>query len=142
MLSKAVAEHTQDTLRQLHHLAFSGRNWQLELPACLSLPTSSHSGLPGPTLEMNQEGSSHGKQNGVRKMPNQHLQMALIRKPRSSGKESPELCPVSPEICAAQRHGVSVLSAFTWRGQNENTVATSMLSQQGEEEVSSPGGLG
>lgn len=121
----------------------SGIQWKELATLITSLPftpTSSHSGLPGPTLEMNQEGSSQSKQNGVHKMPNQHLQMALTRKPRSSGKESPELCPVSPGICVAQRRGVSVLSAFTWRGQNENTVATSMLSQQGE--VSSLGGLG
>lgn len=69
-------------------------------------------------------------------MFNQNLEMALTRKPRSSVKESPELGPESPWMCVAQRRGVSELSAFTWRGQNENAVGTSMLSQQGEEEVS------
>lgn len=102
----------------------------------VSLPISSHGGLGGPTLEMNQAVFSHNKY-GVHKMPNQHLQMALTRKPRSSRKESPEdVCyrPREPlDVCYPQRHGVSMLSAFTWRGQNENTVATSMLSQQGEE---------
>lgn len=53
MLSKAIAEHTQDTIRQLHGLACNGGAWHLQLLACL-LPPMLSQGLPGPTPEMNQ----------------------------------------------------------------------------------------
>lgn len=58
--------------------------------------------------------------------------MALTEKPRPTKKESPELCPESRWKHAAERHGHSVSSAFTWRGQSENLITTSVLSQQGE----------
>lgn len=58
--------------------------------------------------------------------------MALTEKPRPIGKESPEFCPESRWMSCRETRAFSVSSAFTWRGRSEDSITTSMLSQQGK----------